>query len=243
MVSDRKLASLEDSLLKEGLVTKPQMDAAREKQFRSGRPLGSVLVEMGALTENALIGFIRKALGYEQISLVNVRIEPHVLGLIPKAFAIRKRLAPVRFEGDSLILAMEDPSDFNLLEDLRYRLGLSIKPMVAKSAEIDKLLESYPEDKTSRAVARPRSALGRFLSYVAMPVVLVLPFVAVFGLIVQDYSKPVQQAIMKWLTRSFDAGVQFSVLYGIWSIIWWYVLGLVFPPAPSSPEEEKSLFE
>jgi len=238
MEGDLRTLSLDSALLREGLITRPQLEEAREERYRTERTLPAVLTEMGALTERVLLEFFRDKMGFEIISLRGVAIEPNIYELIPQAFARHKRLIPVRLEYDALALAMEDPSDFHLVEDLNHRLGLMIKPMAASASDIDAALEKYPEPSEEAAKeAAPRSAWNRALASVFFPVMLALPLIVIFVLMIQDYSPKVRNTLYGWINQRYDFTIQFTVLFGIWSCVFWLVNGLLFPPEPSAKSQ------
>jgi len=240
--TDVKSLGLDMALLKAGVITRAEQEQAREKRFETDQSMASVLVELKLIDEEQLLDFYCKRMGFEAVSLEGVTLDRKACELIPKPFAQHKRIVPVRFEYDTLVLAMEDPSDSHLLEDLRDRLNLQIKPVVAKSRDIDTALAQYPSPVELPAVVEQPKWL-RIVGALFLPVALALPIVLVMGLGMQDYFARVRNIIntyvvLQWHTNPYEFVVNFCVIYGIWSCVMWLIAGLLFPSASATGPEE-----
>jgi type IV pilus assembly protein PilB len=104
-------------LVKRGLVTEEQITAALGLQSGSGKRLGEVLVEMGALEERDLVDALADFFGLEVTHLRREAPEPAALALVPEAVARENLVIPVHVDGDVLHVAVAQPSD-----DLRLLL-------------------------------------------------------------------------------------------------------------------------
>src|SRR5207237_7951898 len=63
-------------------------------------------------------------------------IDPDVLKLLPRELAIRLQVVPIRRDGNMLFVAMSDPNDVSLFDELTFRTGLRIKPLLASESQI-----------------------------------------------------------------------------------------------------------
>src|SRR6266571_7279996 len=136
---DESRGMLADILIKEGAVSKDAAESARNLR-ETGEFLGDTLVRLGHITENVLIRALQKNLGIDFIELRETDIDPSVVSIIPLDICQRHRIVPVRMETGQLILAMADPSDLMLCDNITRITGLKVVPYIAVSSEIDTAL-------------------------------------------------------------------------------------------------------
>lgn len=102
---------LGDLLIEAGLITKEQLEETL-KEKAPGQKLGDALLQRGYITEQQLIEVLEFQLGIPHVSLYRYPIDPKLMNLVPKEFAKRNMLIPLKQEGDRLFVAMADPMDF-----------------------------------------------------------------------------------------------------------------------------------
>ncbi|MGH7483266.1 MAG: hypothetical protein ACRELV_14025, partial [Longimicrobiales bacterium] len=121
-------------LLRAGVVTQPELDAALAIQAATRQRLGELLVARGTDPEA-----VARALA-EQLRLPYaeppLRPEPAALALIGHGVAARLRLLPLALGERALRVATADPLDIGRLDDLRFRIGRSVDPVVASEAAL-----------------------------------------------------------------------------------------------------------
>jgi len=66
-----------------------------------------------------------------------------ILKLIPKELALKYKAVPIAEEGDSLVIAMADPLDVMVIDEIRLRTGKKVKPVYVSENEIEDAIESY----------------------------------------------------------------------------------------------------
>jgi type IV pilus assembly protein PilB len=135
-----------DRLLDLGLITLDQLEVALFEQKRSGRMLGTVLVDLGFISHDMLASLLAEASGYEQFDPKTAMIDPEVVTRIPKEVALRHRVVPLSGEGSHVFVAMCDPYDVLALDQLRRQLGsrVTVVPKVCPPAEIGDLIGPPP---------------------------------------------------------------------------------------------------
>ena len=126
--------NLGDLLLREGLLTDAQLNIALARAREMDRPLMRVLVENGMLDETKRLNFFKHQFGIPVVTLPNTSVDPLLLSYIPSQIARKHHLVPVRLDRDGLVVAMEDPSDLEVLDSLKAMSGVRIKPVLAPSA-------------------------------------------------------------------------------------------------------------
>ncbi len=136
---DESRGMLLDILIKEGAVSK-ELAAAALKKREPEEFLGDTLVRLGDITENVLVRALQKNLGIDFIDLRETEINPSAVSIIPMDICQRHRIVPVRMESGQLILAMADPSDLMLCDNITRMTGLKVVPYIAFSSEINAVL-------------------------------------------------------------------------------------------------------
>ncbi|MGD7044125.1 GspE/PulE family protein [Jeotgalibacillus proteolyticus] len=135
---------LGDMLIEAGVLTSEQLTVTlAEKQQHM--KLGDALLERGFITEQQLIEVLEIQLGIEQVSLYRYPIDTNLFTLIQKEQAQRNLIIPLKKEGDKLYVAMADPMDYFIIEDLRLSTGFNIKPVISTKDDIIRSINKYYE--------------------------------------------------------------------------------------------------
>jgi type IV pilus assembly protein PilB len=144
------MSRLGDLLLRDQMISADQLQRAQDESRRSGERLGHSLVKMGAIQEEDLTQFLSRQYGVPAINLAEFDIEPEVIALVSKDVAIRHKVVPVNRAGNSLIVAMADPSNILAIDDLKFVTGYNIEVVVAAEVGINQAITRYYE-KSSEA--------------------------------------------------------------------------------------------
>lgn len=130
-------------MVSQGLLTEEQLEQCLRLQVQEKKKLGTVLVECGYATERQIVEVLEFQLGYPSVSLFDGGLDETAVRQIPEALARKHGVIPVRNNGDCLVLAMEDPLDYNAIEDVRLATGLAVKPVIATRTEIDQAISRW----------------------------------------------------------------------------------------------------
>ena len=139
---------LGDLLVADGLLSADQLKKALAEQKGSPEKLGSILVRLNFVNEDQLIGFLSRQYGVPSITLAQLDIDPDVLKLVPSPIARKYEVIPVRKMGNSLALAMADPTNVFALDDISFMTNLQVLPLVASQTAIKKAIDRTYESKT-----------------------------------------------------------------------------------------------
>jgi type IV pilus assembly protein PilB len=139
---------LGDLLVADGLLTAEQLKKALAEQKGSPEKIGSVLVRLNFVNEDQLIGFLSRQYGVPSITLAQLDIDSDVLRLVPAPIARKYEVIPVRKMGNSLALAMADPTNVFALDDISFMTNLQVLPLVASQTAIKKAIDRNYESKT-----------------------------------------------------------------------------------------------
>src|SRR3990172_6348899 len=138
---------LGDLLAADGLLTPEQLNKALAEQKGSTEKLGSILIKLGFINEEQLIGFLSRQYGVPSITLSQLEIDTEVLKLVPATIAKKYEVLPVRRMGNSLALAMADPTNVFALDDISFMTNLQVLPLVASQTAIKKSIDRNYESK------------------------------------------------------------------------------------------------
>ena len=144
-IGQQMVRRLGDLLVAEGLITQAQLRQALADQKGKGDKLGTILVSLGFVSEEQLIGFLSRQYGIPSITLDNVDIDAETVQLVPAQIAKKYEVLPVKRIGGTLTLAMADPTNVFALDDVAFMTNLQILPVVAPQAAIRRALEKNYE--------------------------------------------------------------------------------------------------
>ena len=123
-------------LVEEGLITEDQLSRALSAQRTTPAPLGAVLVSQGALPEDHLTRVLSVQFNIPIADLKHIELDDAVARLVPEDFARRHLALPLRRENGHLAVAMTDPGNHALLNDLRMITGFTVNPYIAGQSDI-----------------------------------------------------------------------------------------------------------
>jgi len=126
-------------LLHAGLVKEDDLQRARRAQQERGGSLVLQLVRAG-VPEPGVVAALGRELRLPTVNLSGKRIDPDVLALVPREVAERYGCLPlfVKDEGGSrvLYLGVEDPTDDAVADDVSFRVGLRVRPVVVGALQL-----------------------------------------------------------------------------------------------------------
>ena len=136
-------SNLGELLLREKILSVDQLKSALEFQKKNSLPVGTSLVQLGYLTEEDIAQALSRQLGYPYIDLDQFDVYAEVITLIPVDVAKKYMIMPIHRIRNFLTLAMVDPTDLEIIEDVRFRTGLSIQPVIASETGVVNAINKY----------------------------------------------------------------------------------------------------
>ena len=133
-------------LVREKIITPLQLRKAIEDQSSQGGSLGHQLTKLGYLQENALIAFLSKQYGVPSIDPMSdtIDIPSEVLRSVSRDFCLRHLVIPImKTEGNRFVVAMADPGNIHVIDDLRSLVQGEIDPVVATEGQICEAIAKY----------------------------------------------------------------------------------------------------
>ena len=122
---------LGEILIEMDLVTKVEIREALEHQRKEGGLLGEILVQMGYITDKDLLFALGAQSGMEVVDLDEVEVPTEVIEKVPVNYAETFMICPVSFDGRGLTVALADPLNVNVLDDLRFLLNCEVQGAVS----------------------------------------------------------------------------------------------------------------
>ncbi|MFI5351018.1 MAG: type IV-A pilus assembly ATPase PilB [Elusimicrobiota bacterium] len=142
---------LADLLVEEKQISSKQLQDALEAQKSGGEKLGTLLLDMGFLAEDKLLQFLAEKTGISFVSLADIGdISEDAVAAVPEALARQKMLMPFNKTKERLTVAIADPLDVMVLDDLKMLTGCEVVGCLASEAEIIAAHEKYYKQETSQ---------------------------------------------------------------------------------------------
>ncbi len=136
-------SNLGELLLREKVLTPDQLKSALEVQKEKNVPLQTAIVSLGLVSEEEMAQALSRQLGYPYIDLDQFEVYPDVVNLIPVEIVKKYMIMPIHRIRSFLTLAMADPTDLEVIEDIRFRTSLSIQPVIASESGIMNAINKY----------------------------------------------------------------------------------------------------
>ncbi|MCG8431324.1 MAG: Flp pilus assembly complex ATPase component TadA [Candidatus Omnitrophica bacterium] len=142
-----KYLRLGEFLVKEGLITPEQLEKAISVQRQEGGRLGEIVVKLERIKEDQMVAVLGKQLNIPYFSLGTGMLKPAAdQGLeevIPQDFALKHAVLPLSRTLRSLTVALADPLDLILVDNLRKLTGCEINLVIATKPDIQKAIEDF----------------------------------------------------------------------------------------------------
>ncbi|MDD5627520.1 MAG: type II/IV secretion system protein, partial [Elusimicrobia bacterium] len=146
---------LANTLVERGTLTQAQLEEALDIRKQSQRKLGSILVSKGYIGPEKLLEFVAQECGLACISMSSIaEISRDVTALVPKKLARQHTLIPFNKTGQTLMVAISDPLNVLVLDELKLLTGCDVKAVLAPAAEIKAAITAHYEKKAESAWAQ-----------------------------------------------------------------------------------------
>lgn len=136
-------SNLGELLLREKLLNTEQLKDALEYKKKNKVSMGTAIVSLGYVSEEDMAQSLSRQLGYPYIDLDQFDVYPDVINLISVDIAKKHLVMPIHRIRSFLTLSMVDPTDLNIIEDIRFRTGLSVQPVIASESAIINAINKY----------------------------------------------------------------------------------------------------
>jgi MSHA biogenesis protein MshE len=133
---NKKRVRLGDLLLEKKLISEQQLKEALEEQRVSGRKLGRVLIDIGAVSEADLHTCLATYLNIPYVDLAHMSLDAKVVTKLPESHARRHRALVLKEDQRGYLVGMADPTDLHAFDELARLLGKPVRLALAKEATL-----------------------------------------------------------------------------------------------------------
>jgi type IV pilus assembly protein PilB len=148
---------LGDLLVREKLITRDQLGKALQEQKQSGTRVGYNLVKLGFIAETELTKILARQFKMPAVDLSRFEVDPRIAKLVPADLAMKHLVLPLKRDGRTLTVAMADPTNLGVLEDLKFITRYDIFPVIGGEFSIktavDKIYEAAMDNQVSDLMA------------------------------------------------------------------------------------------
>ena len=135
----RKLVEL---LHKERLLTDAQLQEA-DQLIRSGNDAVRQFLERKILSESKLVYFLSQKFSLQSLNLSKFEIKPEVISSIAPDLVRKTQAIPIQMGKGILVVAVPDPTQLALLDDIRFATKLSVEAVLTTFSSFDQALTKY----------------------------------------------------------------------------------------------------
>ncbi len=135
---EQKRVRIGDLLLQNGTITAAQLESALtyQKGEGAGKKLGEILTQLGYTTEDEVCHALHNKLSVPIVDVQNAQISADAVNLVPRQLAEKDCVMPIRIEGGSLVLAMADPVDYYVIDEIQLAARRGVTPMLSTPSSI-----------------------------------------------------------------------------------------------------------
>jgi len=141
----RRRSKLGELLVKTHALTSEQLATALAEQRRWKQTLGEAVIRLKFVTEEQLRRALCLQLNINFFDLATIALDMSLRPLINPRFAMKRLVVPVARVGQTLVVAMDDPTRTAVIDDLKSSTGFEIEVITSTKASILRALEQmYP---------------------------------------------------------------------------------------------------
>ena len=137
-------------LLDAGCVTSAQLHEALARQQETRQPLGQILFERQLLSEETLLKFLGQQYGLATAYPFPADVAPQLADYVPQTWAQQHVAVPLSKVGRRLTVALADPANLHVLDEVRFRTGLQVIPVIALESDIRQCIQALYERRDHR---------------------------------------------------------------------------------------------
>jgi len=130
-------------LVEQGVISPLELEEALQRQRLTGDMLGRVLVRMGLCQEQDVVEALGVQSGMERVDLRKLSVKDDVLRRITPDIAKFYEIAPIREKDNQLVVAMADPLNIGILDDLHQITGMEIRGAISNAPDVAEFIKKH----------------------------------------------------------------------------------------------------
>lgn len=161
MTTPVKRTAFDELLVKKGLVSEREKDNLQEAARASNQTLTALLLERGTLTDKMIGQVLADQYGLPWHDLHEFRVPTSLMKTIPVELMHRYGFVPIDQEDDVLVIAISDPQNLRMIDELEHQLGFELRLVVSSKSAIEKALGN--SEGNSQVLTRIKAELDPVL--------------------------------------------------------------------------------
>ncbi len=142
-----KKSKLGEILIKNNIITRKALNEALKVQEKyPDKRIGEILIEKKYLSDEELLNALSLQFGIPVVDLSNYEIREDIVKILPQDMIKKYKVIPINRFGNTLILAVDDPTDISAIDDIKFFTGYNIDIVIASTSAIrdtiDKILDN-----------------------------------------------------------------------------------------------------
>lgn len=138
-----KRKRLGEVLRERGHISHADLSKAIQDQQGKLVHLGDLMLERGIVSKQDLASALTEVTHLPYVDCENAEIDSEILKLIPRAMAQRCCVLPIQAHGTKLVVAMAEPQNLHVVDELRFSTGMNIVPHLSFRSEIEAGIEKW----------------------------------------------------------------------------------------------------
>lgn len=134
---------LGEILIRQGMLRPDQLQLAMIEIQRTKGRLGPTIVALGILKDSQILRALEKQFVLPGVDVSQFDIDKSVLTLVGREFCEKHCVIPLSRAGTTLVVALSDPSDLQVRDDIRYLTKCKVQPVVATEGTIAQAIAKY----------------------------------------------------------------------------------------------------
>ena len=152
---------LGDILVESGFLNATELAEVLSVQKETGKRLGEVIVESGLMSEFDILRAVSSQYNYPIIDLSGIDVDPKATALLTQKFCEDNVVFPIGFDGDNLVVAIDDPMNITIEDELQFQTGYQISLILATHTSIiDAIKVHYGRENANKAAEELGTSLA-----------------------------------------------------------------------------------
>jgi type IV pilus assembly protein PilB len=139
-----------EALLRDGLITREQVQTAQREQQQNGTGIQYNLVKLGFIQELELTKLLARQHRMPAVDLTKFEVDPKIAKLIPSELALKHLVLPLKRDGRTLTVALADPTNLGVIDDLKFITRYDIFPVIAGEFTLRNTIERFYESNDAQ---------------------------------------------------------------------------------------------
>jgi type IV pilus assembly protein PilB len=132
-----------DYLIDNKLISKEDLSKALSLQKEKGGSLVELFVKLNIMQEAQVVSALSSYLSVPPMRVLNLNITKEILDLIPEKTAYNLQVMPIGKIGNTITVAMADPLNVLVIDDLKKITGCEVNPVIAPFSEMKEAIAAH----------------------------------------------------------------------------------------------------